>query len=881
MKSSRGGLLIVALVLPVWAGAAVDIRVNAEQTAAIDLTCAGDPTVTRSQRAEPGRPITFANVEPGACEWWISSEGSEPVGSAFTVRAGESTSWRLTRESSAGLHLQLLERRREGEGVLFDARAFAEFPSSRNLWGLPETLDAVAIVDRMDNGGLYPGEAGHLSAHGSSWTQTSFRLGEIDMTDPLQTGMPLIDPGLDVLEAIDFANGVSIPARNAGPGSILTLVPLRPGEQWHGALQGYATGESGSATRPPAIARYGHWRDFSAVARGPVSESTGLLAAARLTSGQRQERDATNTLASNVAAVFTRLTHRSSERSEWGLIAAFEALERPSSRRALFEDRDSAADETAFHLQGTWAHEAQSGPHYRIAMGYQSRRRDPGAAPRQAYPVERLSEGPIPSLVAARTDVHRFDLVGRAEFRAGGHEIELGTELSRSAATQAPNDAVTIPELLNGSAARIWEYGVGNGESHWQLNDISLYAEDHFDIGRRISLDAGLRYDGSWATAGTSESISWHALAPRVAARVRLTPGGSLALLGSWGLYRQRLPLHYLAWGDSNAPQGEVYRWRDRNEDLVYQEDERGQRVISRVGPGGSFSRIDTNLRAPRTEAFLVGLEARISDTWAVRFVGVHRRMRDLVESVNTGVPDSSYDLFFIPDPAGDIDGSADDQQLPVYELRLSSFGDDAYLLTNPEGHSALHEGVEFSLTRWLGERFRLVLGATAARTEGAPANQGFRVNENDHGLIGELYDNPNANTMARGREFFDRAYTISLAGSYRAPGDWRAAFVSRYQDGQPFSRLVILSDLSQGPTAIRSVYNGRHRFTFTLNLDLRLEKGFSLGGERRLAAVVEGFNLLGTNNEVEEDVATGEDFRTITAVQPPRALRFGVRFDF
>jgi hypothetical protein len=40
-------------------------------------------------------------------------------------------------------------------------------------------------------------------------------------------------------------------------------------------------------------------------------------------------------------------------------------------------------------------------------------------------------------------------------------------------------------------------------------------------------------------------------------------------------------------------------------------------------------------------------------------------------------------------------------------------------------------------------------------------------------------------------------------------------------------------------------------------------------------------FNLTNHRNEVEEDVVTGPLFRRSTAVQPPRTLRFGLRFDF
>ena len=78
----------------------------------------------------------------------------------------------------------------------------------------------------------------------------------------------------------------------------------------------------------------------------------------------------------------------------------------------------------------------------------------------------------------------------------------------------------------------------------------------------------------------------------------------------------------------------------------------------------------------------------------------------------------------------------------------------------------------------------------------------------------------------------------------------------------------------------MQAIPNGRARFTYTLTLDARLEKGFPLG-RRRLAAILESFNALGMANEVEEDVVWGPGYRTVTAVQPPRAFRLGLRLDF
>ena len=43
----------------------------------------------------------------------------------------------------------------------------------------------------------------------------------------------------------------------------------------------------------------------------------------------------------------------------------------------------------------------------------------------------------------------------------------------------------------------------------------------------------------------------------------------------------------------------------------------------------------------------------------------------------------------------------------------------------------------------------------------------------------------------------------------------------------------------------------------------------------------MEAFNLLDMKNEVEEDVADGPAFRSVTAIQPPRAVRIGLRLEY
>ena len=78
----------------------------------------------------------------------------------------------------------------------------------------------------------------------------------------------------------------------------------------------------------------------------------------------------------------------------------------------------------------------------------------------------------------------------------------------------------------------------------------------------------------------------------------------------------------------------------------------------------------------------------------------------------------------------------------------------------------------------------------------------------------------------------------------------------------------------------VRAFTNGKSRFTFTGSLDLRLQKGFAIGAGR-VDAILDVYNLLTRDHPVEEDVATGPNYRVTTAIQPPRSVHVGARLTF
>jgi hypothetical protein len=301
------------------------------------------------------------------------------------------------------------------------------------------------------------------------------------------------------------------------------------------------------------------------------------------------------------------------------------------------------------------------------------------------------------------------------------------------------------------------------------------------------------------------------------------------------------------------------------------------------LGPGSggdpNFSSIDPALKRPAMNEITFGFESRPKPYAFVRMAAIARYESPLVGVVDIGVPASAYTTISVPDYGVDIATGQLDQTVTFYNRSPSSFGADRFLLTNPADDWATFVGVDL-VGEVHAKRLFLIAGGTAGRSEAISANRGFGPLENDAGLLGEVFIDPNAGEHAQGRVFTERGYTLKTAASYQFDNDFTAGLVARYEDGQHFARMVVLDTLNQGAEAVRAFRNGRTRFTFSMTVDARVQKAFAVSGHR-FTAMLDAYNLFNQALSVEEAQVTGAGPRQTTAVQPPRVLRIGVRVPF
>jgi hypothetical protein len=169
------------------------------------------------------------------------------------------------------------------------------------------------------------------------------------------------------------------------------------------------------------------------------------------------------------------------------------------------------------------------------------------------------------------------------------------------------------------------------------------------------------------------------------------------------------------------------------------------------------------------------------------------------------------------------------------------------------------------------------------------PTNPGNAIWENNPGIVGSLYSNPNTLINATGHPFTDRAFVGKFQGVWEAPvwlGGLRFANAINYLDGLPFARQLLVRGLPQGPflvgTTLRGSPEGGNRAQYVLNWNLRASREFPVR-VGRLELVADLLNLLNNGDKIVESDLSGPlfDQRPALGLPPPRALRLGLRWHY
>ncbi len=782
-------------------------------------------------------------------------------------------------------------------GFTFEDTFLDDMPLADSVYGVLESIQPSLISDRFTEGGLFASRPARVGGFQASWTQTRFILGDVDITDPSGSGAPLLVPDLAAWRTLRVATGL-LPTDMNATGLAVAFEPARPATNWqhevtasfaHGALAADA-----STLAQPTIARLAGWDRLAWTASGPLGNRLGASLAVSWTRGSQFDRAETSAVDDRLGSALVTLNYAARGGSVLSTTAWVQGARSPFdyySAVAPFStttsaSTDSTASTSAVHVQTAWA--SSPGPatlgswRWRGSVAYSHRGRSLDLASSSAL-IDRLRDGPVSPLgTAADNTLNRWLVAARSEtVRVTGsteHHFTVGAEVD-GAHQRTPSSVIDmVAELNDGLPSRVWQFTPGVSDSRRQRLMFAAFASDTLRLTPKVTATAGLRFDATFGSAeGAARGIGWQTLLPRARLDWRLHDAGPSSVFIGYSRSAYQLALDMLAFGDPAAPTADVFRWEDGPPIAPAP-----HVLVARVGPGTvgntDFVQLDPNLGRPVADELVIGFERRQTRS-RFQIAAVGRRESGFIGLANVGVPATAYTTFTVNDPGANTGSADDDKVITVYDRLPGSFGADRYLLTNTDERASMSGNLELS-GEWATERLTLYGGATASIATGPAANRGFGPLENDQSALSDLYVTPNDATFARGRLFNDRAFTIKLSGVYRFPWDIRLGAIARYQDGQPFSRMLVFQGLSQGTEAVRAFAAGDSRFRFIGTLDTRLSKGIRLGGTT-LTVFLDAYNLLGLTYDVEERSAAPPDVRTPTAIQPSRAFHVGVRARF
>jgi hypothetical protein len=800
--------------------------------------------------------------------------------------------------------------------TVLDESQIQQSPTAHNVWSLIENQDLSATTNRIDVGGLWGTIPALFSSRGNcSWTQNTYKLNGMDVTDPYWMGMPLFIPDFHSIQWTQLINAGQPPSAFS-PGACLDILSHGGTDRYRGRISTFFIHKKLQSTNiTPALENEGlndshsfnHLVDGNLTFSGPIIPRKLYFFTSLSTSHvSRDIADFEEEDKSSIQSGFLSLNYRHSENS-FHFLWTGQNVHHASygaGRNIPFSTTSDRKD-TYNVIQGIWKtrikdiHFIKAGvcfAHGNIQADYQ----DQISGQHGVEIFKDIPTGTAP--FAGRDKRSSITFLGQGESLVSGflkaqHRFHYGVQAQycHSSSEKQTQDNLHL-HFFEGLPLEVIRYNtpVQHREAAFHLN---LFAQDSVTLSNHISFYLGchLALDHGWLPSqapntvfnrkpgvlGEKNHITWFNLSPRLGIILPLSKSRASALRMSMARYYFTLPLHFLTYGSPSGLGGLVYSWNDLNADNHFQEGEEGI-LLRREGP--FFSGIDSNLKRPYTNEFSISFSHAFGSHWYLTVGGFYRENRNLIETLNTGVPFSAYQPVAFFDVGDDrVPNTRDDLEFTVYNQNIGTLGQDFFLLTNPDSETRIstYHGFDITLVKKYSSKFTFFLSLTAIRAVGitSPGNTEW---ENDDGIIGTLYDTPNTLINAEGRLRFDRGYTGRIGVNLLAPFGIRVGCVVKYYDGQPFARKIIVTGMNQGPFFIQAHPRGVARYEYNRTMDIRLEKPLNFG-QTRMRIILDAFNLINRNLATEENEWTGPEFplRLATEIQSPRVFRLGLIFEF
>ena len=473
----------------------------------------------------------------------------------------------------------------------------------------------------------------------------------------------------------------------------------------------------------------------------------------------------------------------------------------------------------------------------------------------------------------------------RENLGPGTHDFKAGVQFSW--------EKMGYDRIRNGDHYLELTDGVATGaqiantpvNSDHRLETWGVFLQDRWMVGR-ATFNYGLRLDGvsshlpeQSSPAGTFVGersfprqdvfdYSFNA-APRFGLSFDLLGNGRAALKAYYGRFYNQFGSELAETLNLNGLQSVRVTWADRNNNLRLDPGEYVAPNFTSIVP-----RMDQDAARPYSDEINLGVDYQLLPNFAVG-VSYHRRQhRNGLGIVDMARPSTEYTPVSrtYTDP---VTGSV--QTITVYNLNPALASVRDRVITNVDVAESDYDGVQFTFSKRMSNRWQLLGGWTLQSHQGFSHNGTYTNPGNTTDFNDPTYLlNKNDSSV-----FIELPWAFNLSGSYLGP--WGIQFSGKYtaRAGDPLVRTFQATGLTQGTQTVWVQPRGEDR-TETVNkfVDIRFAKRFRLG-TASLEGTVDVFNLLNANHVLNQNTAVGTTWARPSLVLAPRIVRFGVTARF
>jgi outer membrane receptor protein involved in Fe transport len=424
----------------------------------------------------------------------------------------------------------------------------------------------------------------------------------------------------------------------------------------------------------------------------------------------------------------------------------------------------------------------------------------------------------------------------------------------------------------------------------------SAYASDAWQIGSRVTLTLGLRFDRYRLFlpaqshvardaqveqfAAVPNLAAWNTFTPRMSAVIDVSGSGTTLAKFSMGRYRGGANANLAFNSNPNSsPRWSQYEWLDPNGSGAWELGEEGRRQRRRGGI--ATESLGPALTLPVVDEAGAWIERTLSGV-TLRSGVVWRLERFLFARQNDNQP---FEAFTVPvairdrGPDGQ-EGTGDDGPVwTAYDLHPDFLGlPPVNVVRNVPG--ARNQYVTWEIVANRPMRGRWTFGAGYAHTWNGDQASGYAGQALRNNPL-PLTPNDWLNAGDGGRYEFS-TWTARAHATVEGPWQLQITPVLRHQSGQPYGRTQTTSvgQLNYGTVTLLMEPVGTRRQDNVTLVDVRIEKVIRLN-QQRVALILDVFNSLNANPELSTIWASGTSFLRPLTVVSPRIARAGLRFDW